>query len=81
MSDPTVRLDPARATEIQLAGTDLECVLVFKRALFIEDGGVLKPEIVPSAAVVVPWEVIAQMRDMLSQALSERERKVRGVLQ
>lgn len=74
MSNPPVRLDPVRVTEAAAIGSRQEVIVIFKRAVYVEDGsGNPATESAPSAAVAMTWDIARHIRDQLTQMIEQRD--------
>ena len=71
--DKPQRLDPARVTEVTVAGGLLECVLLMRRTIFAMVPDRIMQETVPVAAVTMPWPVAKQVCALLTAQIEKHE--------
>lgn len=72
---PSIRLDPVRATESAGFGSEHEFMLVLRRHVVNDTGGNYTVETVPCASIAMTWHVAKQIRDLLNKQIDEYETK------
>lgn len=72
MSDEKMpAVDPVRATGVFAIGSQNGVALIFNRAVFRPDEKSANPEMVTSAAVDMPWALVAEVHNLLGAHLKK----------